>query len=106
MVERVERPELTVNKVPDEIKFPEHIDVKPVETTFKASAEDNKQNLIQTPENQDVTITLPADTGTLERMSKGSGDDSGTGFGVFWLRVIKRAFHFGWKLVTGGKNVS
>lgn len=107
MVEGEKRPELTVNKVPDEIELPEHlVEVKPVPANFKATPEDNKQNLIQTPENRDVTITLPADTGTLEKMSKGSGDDSSTGWSVWWLRAVKRAFHFGWKIVTGGNNVS
>lgn len=109
MVEREEKPGFEIKETPEEIKLPEHLaqdGLKSIETAFKANVKDGSgQTLTQTPQNQTVTITLPTDTNTLTKLSKGSAANAVTWLAAFWLRVIKKAMHFGWKIV-GRQNVS
>lgn len=110
MVEREARADLEIKKVPEEIELPDHLrkdGIEAVEVAYKANVQDGGQTLTQTPQNQQVTITLPSDPKTLTNQSKGSIEDAVTWFATFWLRAIKRAAHFGWSVVTGGpKNVT
>jgi hypothetical protein len=79
--------------------------VQVVQKTFKAQVKDDKgQPLIQTPPTQVITIQPPADDTTLTTWSKGSVSSSLTWLGVFWIRVIKKAIHFGWQVVGGGNK--
>jgi len=82
--------------------------VQVVQKTFKAQVKDDKgQPLIQTPPTQVITITPPADDTTLTTWSKGSTNSSLTWLAAFWIRVIKKAIYFGWKVVGKGQpNVS
>ena len=106
----IPRPEAPpVQERPEE--FPETIQqiqgVKVVQKTFKAQVSDEKGNpVIQTPPTQVVTVTPPADSGTLTGWSKGSVSSSLTWLGAFWIRVIKKAMHFGWKILGKDQNVS
>jgi hypothetical protein len=76
--------------------------VQVVQKTFKAQVKDDKgQPLIQTPPTQVISVTPPADDTTLTTWSKGSISSSLTWLGVFWIRVIKKAIHFGWQVVGG-----
>lgn len=107
MTERETRPNLEVKEVPDEIKLPEHLvkdGVEVVETAYKATVKDGGQMLTQTPQNQQVTITLPADPKTLKAKSKGPITNAATWLAAFWYRVFERAVHFGWKVVTKKQN--
>jgi hypothetical protein len=78
--------------------------VQVVQKTFKAQVKDNNgQPLIQTPPTQVIAVTPPADDTTLAAWSKGSISSSITWLGMFWIRVIKKALHFGWKVVGNGQ---
>jgi len=61
---------------------------------------DNGQPLITTPENKEVTVTLPADPTTITAGAKGDADDAQTWFFVFWMRMLKQALLWGHKLVV------
>lgn len=74
--------------------------VTPVPVQFKKQVTGDKgQPLIQTPAAQTITITLPSDQSQLTTLAKGSVSDSLTWFAAFWLRMIKKALHFGWHLL-------
>jgi hypothetical protein len=78
--------------------------VKVVQKNFTAQVKSDKgQPLIQTPPTQVITVTPPADDKTLTDWSKGSVTSSLTWLGMFWIRVVKKAIHFGWQVVTGSK---
>lgn len=66
----------------------------PVPTQFKAQvADDQGNNLIQTPHNQKVTIQVPAESKELlDQTSKtGSKEDSKTWWAATWIRTILKA---------------
>jgi hypothetical protein len=76
--------------------------VQPIPSQFKGQvANDQGQPLIQTPQSQVVTITLPKDPEVLEIEAKGEIDETSTWSASWWLRLIKKAYLFGWKIVTG-----
>ena len=71
-----------------------------VQKNFKAQVKDDHgQPLIQTPPTQVITVQPPADDTTLTSWSKGSTDSSLTWLGAFWMRVIKKALLFGWRVL-------
>jgi hypothetical protein len=79
--------------------------MQPVQKTFKAQVNDGKgKPIIQTPPTQVITVTPPADDTTLTSWSKGSVSSSLTWLGAFWIRVIKKALHFGWKILGQGQT--
>lgn len=79
--------------------------VKVVQKNFTAQVKnDQGQPIIQTPPTQVISVTPPADDTTLTSWSKGSITSSLTWLGTFWIRVIKKALHFGWRVVGGGNN--
>jgi hypothetical protein len=72
---------------------------KPVH--FKAQVTDDQgQPLIQTPQAKAITIQLPTTQSQLDDWAKGSAENSITWYALFWLRMIKKALHFGWKTVS------
>ncbi|HUC95171.1 MAG TPA: hypothetical protein VMR19_04195 [Candidatus Saccharimonadales bacterium] len=106
----IQRPEQTqIQEINKEAEFivPETLKqsgVQVVQKTFKAQVKDDKgQSLIQTPPTQVIAVTPPADSTTLTTWSKGSVSSSLTWLGAFWMRVIKKALHFGWQVVGGTK---
>ena len=107
------RPEVPESQVQEHVEeFPETIaqiqgaqGIKVVQKSFKAQVNDDKGNpLIQTPPTQVITIQPPFDQVTLTQQAKGNITSSATWLARFWLRVIKKAFHFGWKIVGGTTN--
>jgi hypothetical protein len=64
--------------------------------------DDNGQPIIQTPPAQVITVNPPADPATLATQAKGPVTSSLTWLAAFWLRVIKRALHFGWRVAEPG----
>lgn len=85
-------------------EFPETIQqiqgAKPVAKTFKAQVTDDKgKNLIQTPPAQVITVQPPASQVTLQSQAKGDTTSSMTWLAAFWLRIIKKAIHFGWQIL-------
>lgn len=89
-------------------EFPETIQqiqgAKVVQKNFKSQvSDDHGQPLIQTPPAQVITtVQPPADSATLTQQAKGSTTSGATWIAAFWLRIIKKALHFGWKIVGGG----
>ena len=77
----------------------------PVPSQFtKQVKSDDGQVLTQSQPSEAVTITLPADQTVLAESAKGSTDDSVTWFAAFWLRMIKKAIHFGWRILGKKPN--
>lgn len=103
------RPEVPEQQVQERAEeFPETIQqiqgaqgVQVVQKNFKAQVrDDHGAPLIQTPPTQVVTtVQPPADQATLTKEAKGDTTSSGTWIAAFWIRVIKKAMHFGWKIV-------
>jgi hypothetical protein len=77
--------------------------VKVVQKNFKAQVNDDKgKPLIQTPPAQIITtVQPPADVTTLTQQAKGDTTSAVTWLAAFWLRIIKKAMHFGWEIVAG-----
>jgi hypothetical protein len=72
----------------------------PIPAQFKAQVKTDKgQSLIQSFSGRDISITLPKTPQNLDELAKGSISDSITWFAAFWLRMIKKAIHFGWQLI-------
>lgn len=85
-------------------EFPETIQqiqgAKPVAKTFKSQVVSDKgQPLIQTPPAQVITVQPPYSQTVLTNQAKGSKSASLTWFSAFWLRMIKKAIHFGWRVI-------
>lgn len=97
-----------VTEIPEAPEVPDYVEksgVQPRKTTFSAQVSDDKgKPVIQTPKTKKVAINLPSDQTTLTKQSKGSVGDSLTWFATFWLRALKKAAHFGWKVVGGDKK--
>jgi hypothetical protein len=92
-------------------EFPETIQqiqgAKVVQKTFTTQVADDKgAAVIQTPPSQVISVTPPSDQVTLAKQAKGDTTSSLTWLAAFWLRVIKKATHFGWKIVGKEQNVS
>lgn len=103
-IEKTEAPQIV--EVPTE--FPETIQqvtsgAQVVQKNFKSQVNDDNGNpIIQIPPTQVVTsVTPPSDTTTLTTQSKGKITESATWLAAFWLRIIKKAIFFGWKIVGG-----
>lgn len=80
--------------------------VQIVQKNFKAQVKDDYgQPLIQTPPTQVITVTPPGDIATLTDWSKGSTTSSLTWLAAFWMRIIKKALFFGWK-IAGKEKVN
>ena len=106
------RPEapVQIQERQEEFIVPENLQssgVQVVQKTFTAQVKDDKgQPVIQTPPTQVVTVQPPYDQTTLATQAKGPTTSSATWLSAFWIRVIKKALHFGWKIVGGGNNVT
>jgi len=105
------RPEVQEPQVQEHAEeFPETIQqiqgVKVVQKNFKAQVKsDQGTPIISTPPAQVITtVQPPADTQTLVQQAKGDTTSSVTWLAAFWLRVIKKAIHFGWKIVGKSDN--
>ena len=100
----IPRPEAQVQEIKEaEFIVPETLSqsgVKVVPKNFAAQVKGDKgQPLIQTPPTQVITVQPPADTASLTNWSKGSIGSSLSWLGMFWIRVIKKALHFGWRVI-------
>ncbi len=101
--EPLEAPE-GVKDVVDVPEIPPHIEksgvsVTPTQFTAQVS-DDNGQPVIKPTPTR--TIDPPTSEKQLEDLSKGSPTASVTWLAAFWIRVIKKARHFGWKIVGKG----
>jgi len=76
--------------------------ITPTPTNFTAQVTDDAGNpLIQTPQTSGPSIQIPADPAQLTAASQGSPDDSIAWFATYWIRMIKKAIHFGWNVLMG-----
>lgn len=99
------KPEQKIEEHQEEFVVPEKIQDVGVKTTrtqatTQVNDDDDDNQIIKTPTRQ-VTVTLPAQQETIEHWAKGDTKQSSTWLGFFWVRIIKKALHFGWKLVVG-----
>ena len=92
-----------VKEVVETLDIPAHIEragVSAVPTQFTQQVSDNSgKPMIQTPQTQTVTIQIPATPQQLEDWSKGDPENAVTWFAVFWIRLIKKGLHFGWRMI-------
>lgn len=73
-----------------------------VQKNFKTQvADDHGQPIIQTPPVQVITIEPPSSPPVLANQAKGPTTSSLTWLAAFWIRIIKKALHFGWKIIGG-----
>lgn len=95
-----------IKEVPETPEIPSQLEkqgvtVTPAQVAAKVS-DDQGVPMIQTPAAQTITITIPTSQEQLADWSKGSPSDSLTWLAMFWLRMIKKAFRFGWRVITKG----
>ena len=75
------------------------VTIVPPQVTAQVTDDDSGQPLIQTPATKTVTVQIPTDPAKLDDWAKGSPANALTWFATFWLRMIKKAMHFGWKII-------
>ncbi|OGM19231.1 hypothetical protein A2955_00650 [Candidatus Woesebacteria bacterium RIFCSPLOWO2_01_FULL_37_19] len=96
-----------VPETPEQTPAMTEAGVQSVATQVTAQVTDDTtgQHLIQTPATQTVTITIPTTEDQLSDWAKGPAESSLTWLAFFWLRIVKKALYFGWKVITkGGVN--
>ncbi len=94
------------DEMPEPTSEPKEVGVQSVPSQVTVPTVDNMgAQLIQTPATQSATITIPATQQQLDDWSKGSPSDSLTWFAFFWLRLIKKALHFGWRVLMRGSQL-
>lgn len=105
-----EKEALPVRERPEEFpEIPVEVEnksvVTPTPSQFKAKiTDDTGQPLVQPAGVKPVTVQIPQGQAQLAAAAKGSIGDSLTWFGAFWVRMIKKAIHFGWQIIIGGKK--
>ncbi|MBX4205942.1 hypothetical protein KW795_01985 [Candidatus Microgenomates bacterium] len=83
----------------------EEAGIRQVETAVKANIKNGGVQVMQTPQNQTVSITIPSDPQTLQtQFKKGNIVDAATWLAAFWIRAMKIAMHLGWQVLIGGKQ--
>jgi len=105
-VEREPEKSKVIEVRPEEMEIPPEVEratgVVTTKTQVTAQVTDDAgKPLIQTPTTKPVTIQVPATPGQLSEWAKGPPSLSLTWFATFWMRIIKKAFHFGWRVMTG-----
>lgn len=65
-------------------------------------ASDSGQKPAPTSSANQIVIQIPTDTAKLDDLSKGEPTNAITWLAMFFLRVLKKAKHFGWKIIQGG----
>ena len=104
-----EKPQIPegVEEIPEEVEIPPHIEkggVSASKTQFSKKVHDDDDTLLtESPKTKKVEIKLPETEERLSAWEKGKVSDSLTWFASFWLRMIKKATHFGWRII-GGKQ--
>jgi len=91
-----------VKEIPDVPEIPKHLEKVAQPAQYQVTAkvtDDSGKPMMTSPATQKVTITIPAAPTKLADWSKGSATNSLTWFAAFWLRLMKKALHFGWKIV-------
>lgn len=92
-----------VGKKPEQAVGPAQIEregavTTPVPTTAQAVDDTTTQD-DQAQASQAVSIQIPTTQDQLENWSHGAPTNALTWFAAFWLRLIKKALHFGWRII-------
>ena len=92
-----------VGKKPEQAAGPAQIEregavTTPSPTTAQTSDDTSAQD-DQAQANQGVSIQIPTSQDQLEDWSHGAPTNALTWFAAFWLRLIKKALHFGWRII-------
>lgn len=100
--------ETAVKEIPEIPELSEAVEklgvtTPPTQVTAQAT-DDQGQAGVLTPATQVITIQIPATPTQLLDWSKGESSASLTWLGAFWLRLIKKALHFGWRIVMGNQG--
>lgn len=95
-----------IKEVPETPEVPQALQEQgvtatPTQITAQVS-DDTGAPMMQTPMTKVITITIPTTQQQLADWSKGSPSDSLTWFAMFWLRMIRKAIHYGWRVITKG----
>ena len=107
LAEREPRTPESVKEIPETPEVPESIEkggVSARQTQVKTQVKQGGKPLTKAQGSKQVTIQIPADQGILATWAKGPVTSSLTWFGVFWLRMIKKATHFGWRVIKKEKS--
>lgn len=92
----------TVPEIPEHIEKGGYVQNHAANQQFTAKVQDDQGNhLIFTPETKQEDVFIPEPEYVLIEKAKGSVDESSTWSANFFLRIIKKAIHFGRKLVWG-----
>ncbi len=108
-VQKLGQPEIQEINKDAEFIVPETLQqstgVQVVQKNFNAQIKDDHGTpLIQTPPTRVITVQPPEVSDELENWAKGSAESSKTWLGAFWLRIIKKAQLFGWKILGKEKT--
>lgn len=90
-----------LNAIPREVEAATGVKVTPTQITAQVT-DDSGKPMMQSAATSTITVTLPASTQQLTLWSQGSPSEALTWLAGFWLRLVKKAAHFGWNVVTGG----
>ena len=96
--------ETRAEELPEEVEAIERVSRTQVQASAKMPTDDIGKVLTQTPPTQTATVTIPASPQQLTDWSKGSPTSALTWLAYFWLRIIKKALHFGWRIVERMKG--
>ena len=97
--------ETRAEELPEEVEAIERgVSRTQVQANVKMPTDDIAKVLTQTPPTQTAMVTIPASPQQLTDWSKGSPTSALTWLAYFWLRIIKKALHFGWRIVERMKG--
>jgi hypothetical protein len=109
------RGNLSIQELPEEFssEIPVGIENKSVPSSMTAIPtnaqplyNDNGQALVETPQTEVITITIPKPKEQLVAISKGPTDRSETWSARYWVRQIALALRGGWRQLVGGNRVT
>jgi len=88
-------------EVEKKVEIPEHIEKGSVGviSSQQSDVSDLDQATSQSSPSS-VSVTVPGTQTQLQDLAKGSPVNAVTWLANFWLRIIKKAVHFGWKIIT------
>src|SRR5687768_470054 len=85
----------------------QHTGVQTVQKNFTSQVKSDSGNpLIQTPPTKIITVSPPSDSTTLGNQAKGDTSDASTWHAKFWIRILQKALHFGWRIIGGNSDAT
>lgn len=96
----------SINTIPREVEAATGVKATPTQITAQVIDDTTGKPMMQSPATQSITVTLPATTEQLTVWSKGSPSEALTWLAGYWLRLVKKAALFGWRVIGGGVSRS